>query len=89
MIWDTLFCIHDFGESRNQLTRARRPVGVLHPVPLGRQKAIAAKSSYVNSLDAEAKRRYCEKLSSVGLSTTDDPYLPANVGKYANDVAQN
>ena len=51
--------------------------------PLGRQKA---KSSYVNSLDAEAKRRYCEKLSSVGLSTTDDPYLPANVGKYANDM---
>ena len=47
---------------------------------------MAAKSSYVNSLDAEAKRRYCEKLSSVGLSTTDDPYLPANVGKYANDM---
>ena len=35
-------------------------------------------SSYFESLEAKAKGSYCEKLSCVGLSIQDDPYLPKN-----------
>ena len=35
-------------------------------------------SSYFESLDAKAKERYREKLSCVGLSIQEDPYLPTN-----------
>ena len=42
-------------------------------------------STYVASLYAQAKRRYLEKLSCVGLSMSDDPYLSCNDRKYVND----
>ena len=43
-------------------------------------------STYVASLDAQAKQRYSEKLSCVGLSMADDPYLSSNDDKYVNDM---
>lgn len=43
-------------------------------------------STYVASLDVQAKRRYLEKLSCVGLSMSDDPYLSCNECKYVNDM---
>ena len=43
-------------------------------------------SVYFKSLDARAKKRYLEKLVCVGLSIEDDPYLPSNYGKFANDM---
>ena len=36
-------------------------------------------NSYFEPLEAKAKGRYCEKLSCVGLSIQDDPYLPKSV----------
>ena len=44
-------------------------------------------SSYFKSLDAKAKERYREKLSCVGLSIQDDPYLPTNNARFVNDMA--
>ena len=35
----------------------------------------------------KAKERYREKLSCVGLSTQDDPYLPTNDARFVNDMA--
>ena len=35
-------------------------------------------SNYVESLDTKARQRYSEKLSCVGLSMADDPYLSIN-----------
>ena len=46
-----------------------------------------ASSSYFESLETKAKKRYCEKLSCVGLSIHDDPYSPRNDGRFANDMA--
>ena len=43
-------------------------------------------STYVASLDAQAKRRYLENLSCVGLLMSDDPYLSCNDRKYVNDM---
>ena len=43
-------------------------------------------STYVASLDAHAKRRYLEKLSCVGFSMSDEPYLSCNDHKYVNDM---
>ena len=39
-------------------------------------------SSYFESLEAKAKERYREKLSCVGLSIEDDPYLPTNDARF-------
>ena len=39
-------------------------------------------SSYFESLEAKAKGKYCEKLSCVGLSIQDDPYLPKNDARF-------
>ena len=44
-------------------------------------------SSYFESLDAKAKERYREKLSCVGLSIQDDPYLLTNHGRFVNNMA--
>ena len=44
-------------------------------------------SSYFESLDAKAKERYCEKLSCVGLSIQDDPYLSINDASFVNNMA--
>ena len=44
-------------------------------------------SSYFKSLDAKVKERYREKLSCVGLSIQDDPYLPTNDARFVNDMA--
>ena len=44
-------------------------------------------SNYFESLDAKAKERYHEKLSCVGLSIQDDPYLPTNNARFVNDMA--
>jgi len=38
------------------------------------------------SLDVRAKQCYLEKLSCVGLSINDDPYLESNQGRFANDM---
>ena len=38
-------------------------------------------------MDAKAKERYREKLSCVGLSIQDDPYLPTNDARFVNDMA--
>lgn len=46
-----------------------------------------ANSMYYESLEAKAKQRYREKLSCVGLSIQDDPYLPINNGRFVNDMA--
>ena len=57
--------------------------------PPGWQQVIRAmeNSSYFESLDAKAKERYREKLSCVGLSIQDDPYLPTNDARFVNDMA--
>ena len=44
-------------------------------------------SGYFESLDAKAKERYREKLSCVGLSIQDDPYLPTNGARFVSDMA--
>ena len=44
-------------------------------------------SRYFESLKEKAKERYREKLSCVGLSIQDDPYLPANNARFVNDMA--
>ena len=44
-------------------------------------------SSYFESLEAKAKGKYCGKLSSVGLSIQDDPYLPKNDARFVIDMA--
>ena len=43
-------------------------------------------SSYFESLEVKAKERYREKLSCVGLSIQDDPYLPKNDAIFVNDM---
>ena len=43
-------------------------------------------SSYFESLEAKAMERYREKLSCVGLSIQDDPYLPKNDARLVNDM---
>ena len=44
-------------------------------------------SSYFEPLEAKAKERYREKLSCVGLSIIDNPYLPKNDTRLVNDMA--
>ena len=44
-------------------------------------------SRYFESLEAKVKERYCEKLSCVGLSIQDDPYLQKNDARLVNDMA--
>ena len=44
-------------------------------------------SKYFESLEVKAKERYREKLSCVGLSIQDDPYLPKNDARFINDMA--
>ena len=46
-------------------------------------------SSYFESLEAKAKVKYCEKLSCVGLSIQDNPYLPKHDARFVNDMAVN
>ena len=43
-------------------------------------------SSYFESLEAKAKGKYREKLSCVGLSIQDNPYLPKNDARFVNDM---
>ena len=43
-------------------------------------------SSYFETLNAMGKERYSEKLTCVGLSIRDDPYLPENNGKFVADM---
>ena len=43
-------------------------------------------SSYFESLEAKAKEKYREKLSCIGLSIQDDPYLPKNNARFVNDM---
>ena len=43
-------------------------------------------SSYFESLEAKAKEKYCEKLSCIGLSIQDNPYLPKHDARFVNDV---
>ena len=42
-------------------------------------------SSYFEFLETKAKEMYREKLSYVGLSIQDDPYLPKNDARFVND----
>ena len=44
-------------------------------------------SSYFESLEAKAKGKYCEKLSYIGLSIQDNPYLPKHDARLVNDKA--
>ena len=69
----------------NQFT----PLAHVRVTPPGWQEVIRAmeNSSYFESLDAKAKERYREKLSCVGLSIQDDPYLPTNDARFVNDMA--
>ena len=41
----------------------------------------------IESLEAKAKGRYCEKRSYIGLSIQDDSYLPKNDARFVNDMA--
>ena len=68
----------------NQFT----PVVYVWITPPGWQKVVRAmeNSSYVASLEAKAKERYCGKLSCIGLSIQDDPYLPKNDARFVNDM---
>ena len=43
-------------------------------------------SSYFESLEAKAKGKYREKLSCVGLSIQDNPYLPKHDARFVNDM---
>ena len=43
-------------------------------------------SSYFESLEAKTKEMYREKLSYVGLSIQDDPYLPNNDARFVDDM---
>ena len=43
-------------------------------------------SDYFRSLEAPAKRRHVEKLSIVGFSLEDDPYLPKNEVRFSDDM---
>ncbi len=43
-------------------------------------------STYFESLKDKEKERYAEKLSFVGLSIEDDPYLPESEGKFKADM---
>ncbi len=43
-------------------------------------------STYFESLKDKEKERYAEKLSCVGLSIEDDPYLPESEGKFKADM---
>ena len=43
-------------------------------------------SSNFESLEAKAKRKYCENLSCVGLSIQDYLYLPKNDARFVNDM---
>ena len=43
-------------------------------------------SSCFESLEAKAKGKYCEKLSCVGFSIQDYPYLPKNDARFVNDM---
>ena len=42
-------------------------------------------SSYFESLEAKTKEMYREKLSCVGLSIQDDPYLPKNDARFVGN----
>ena len=44
--------------------------------------------SYFESLEAKAKERYREKLSCVGSSIQDDPYLPKNDARFVKGEAK-
>ena len=69
----------------NQFT----PLAHIWVTPPDWQEVIRAmeNSSYFESLDAKAKERFREKLSCVGLSIQDDPYLPTNDARFVNDMA--
>ena len=43
-------------------------------------------SDYFRSLEAPAKWRYVEKLSTVGFFLGDDPYLPKNEVRFSDDM---
>ena len=43
-------------------------------------------SSYFESLEAKTKEMYREKVSFVGLSIQDDPYLPKNDTRFVNNM---
>ncbi len=43
-------------------------------------------STYFDSLKDKEKERYAGKLSCVGLSIEDDPYLPESEGKFKADM---
>ena len=43
-------------------------------------------SSYFESLEAKTKEMYREKVSFVGLSIQDDPYLPKNDARFVNNM---
>ena len=49
---------------------------------LGSARAQAAMLSYFEYLEAKAKEKYREKLSCVGLSIQDDPYLPTSDARF-------
>ena len=44
-------------------------------------------SAYYSGLEAPAKRRYGENLSSVGLSIQDDPFFDGNKFKFYDNMA--
>ena len=54
----------------------------------GWQEAVRAmeNSSYFKSLEAKAKKQYCEKLSCVGLFIQDNPYLLENDEGFVNGL---
>ena len=43
-------------------------------------------NSSCGSLNEKGKKRYIGKLSCVGLSLKDDPYLPENEAKFVGDM---
>ena len=71
-----------------------RPLNLFTPrayvwvMPPGWQKAVRAMTNnmYYESLEAKAKQWYREKLSCMGLSIQDDPYLLTNNGRFVSDM---
>ena len=68
----------------NQFT----PLAHMWVTPPGWQEVVRAmeNSSYFESLEAKTKEMYREKLSCVGLSIQDDPYLPKNDARFVNNM---
>ena len=85
--WYGITWIHSSGANCHLIECASYTYRYAHLRAKGGAAAWAMQESdYFRSLEAPAKRRYVEKLSTVGFSLEDDPYLPKNEVRFSDDM---